>query len=122
DGGLHAVVLPRLRRSGPRPALVHEGTDRGGDQVVSGPERCIVDCDIHQSYRSIKDLYPYLPAVYRDVIEDFGVSMGGLTYPSIAKRATRHDLWKDDQTAPGTDVEQVRVDHLDRYGIHRAIL
>ena len=82
----------------------------------------VVDCDIHQSYKSMKQLYPYLPLVYRDVIEDFGVSMGSLTYPSIAKRATRHDLWKDDETAPGTDVDQVRFDHLDRYGIDRAVL
>src|SRR5262245_29798656 len=82
----------------------------------------IVDCDIHQSYSSIKDLYPYLPKVYQDVIEDFGVSMGGLTYPSIAKRATRHDLWKDEQTAPGTDIQQVRKDLFDAYGFDYGVL
>jgi hypothetical protein len=82
----------------------------------------IVDCDIHQDYKSNEDLYPYLPKVYREIMEDFGVSMGGLTYPSIAKGATRHDLWTDDRTHPGTNLELVRTGHLDRYGIDYGIL
>jgi predicted TIM-barrel fold metal-dependent hydrolase len=82
----------------------------------------IVDCDIHEVVKSHQDLFPYLPKVYREQIEDFGLSFGSVVYPSIAKRATRHDLWQDDQTVPGTDVRQVREDHLDAYGIDYAIL
>ena len=90
--------------------------------AATGQKLFIVDCDIHQGTRSMKDLYPYLPTVYRDIIEDFGVSMGGLTYPSIARGATRHDLWKDEETHPGTNVQQVREEHLDAYGINYAVL
>jgi len=93
---------------------------QGGNQ--RGPEKLlIVDCDIHEGTRSQKDLYPYLPQVYRDQIEDFGISFGGLTYPSIAKGATRHDLWRDEKTHPGTDVELVR-EFFDANGIDYGVL
>ena len=32
----------------------------------------IIDCDLHQTTRGPKDLYPYLPRVYQERIELFG--------------------------------------------------
>lgn len=81
----------------------------------------IVDCDIHEGTKGREDLFPYLPKVYRDQISDFGVGFGGLSYPSIAKGATRHDLWKDEKTHPGTDIERVR-EFFDEYGVDCGIL
>ena len=97
-------------------------TTRQEDRERKDAEKLlIVDCDIHEGPGNEKELYPYLPRVYCDQIEDFGVSFGGLTYPSIAKGATRHDLWRDDKTHPGTDVALVR-EFLDTYGIDYGVL
>ena len=43
-----------------------------------GQPLLIVDCDIHEVVKSHKDLFPYLPKVYREQIEDFGLSFGSV--------------------------------------------
>lgn len=82
----------------------------------------IVDCDVHHAVKKPDDLYPYLPRQYVEYIKDFGAMMPGVGYTNMPRGGTRGDLWLDDATMPGTDPANVVKQHLDAYGIDRAVL
>ncbi len=82
----------------------------------------IVDCDVHHAVKKPDDLYPYLSRQYVEYVKDFGTMMPGVGYTNMPRGGTRGDLWLDDTTTPGTDPGNVAKQHLDAYGIDRAVL
>lgn len=82
----------------------------------------IIDCDVHQRLRSPKDLFPYLPKVYREDIEQFGLRIPGVGYLNGGDRGYRADAWPRDGGMVGSDLELMREQLLDAYNIEYAIL
>jgi predicted TIM-barrel fold metal-dependent hydrolase len=81
----------------------------------------IVDTDVHNSYRHVNDLLPYLPEPHRSRVAD-----GGLGYPGSGSYSVVGVLRRD--AAPsaggpaGSDLGTLRSQLLDAYGIDYAIL
>ena len=82
-----------------------------------------VDCDIHVGYGSLSDLYPYLPAHTRDLLAEsatFGFTMPGYAWQHPTgwiRRDTYDSDGVGEGLTPGFTLEQLRTQHLDRYGI-----
>lgn len=80
----------------------------------------IIDCDVHQTITSYKDLKPYMPRVWWDRLDH---PEG--TFPSLVWRPiplSRRDAASDNGMAPGTDPEFVKKHFLDQQNISKAIL
>ena len=86
----------------------------------------IIDGDVHPAMRSANDLKPYLPARWREHLEIYGsrrkLGMGYEPYPKSAPRACRRDAWPDDGGVPGSNLDLIRSQYLDAYGIEYGIL
>ncbi|UTF55759.1 amidohydrolase family protein [Natronosalvus rutilus] len=80
----------------------------------------IIDCDLHQSYRSPDEISRYLPKRY-----DYrGVRIPTLTYGNPAGFG-REDALPDDTDDfeyAGSEYSKFKENHLDRYGIDYALL
>jgi uncharacterized protein len=87
-----------------------------------------VDCDIHVGYGSLSELHPYLPADTRDRLVEsatFGFTMPGYSWQHPTgwiRRDTYDSDGVGEGLTPGFPLEQLRTQHLDRYGIDLAIL
>lgn len=84
----------------------------------------MIDCDVHQTFRSLDDLLPYLPEVHREHIVHGGYSGIGLpeyhwTHP---EGFWRRDAFPDSGGPPGSDFELLRRQLLDAYEVDYAIL
>ncbi|MCI0637270.1 MAG: amidohydrolase family protein [Actinobacteria bacterium] len=84
----------------------------------------MIDCDVHQTFRSISDLLPYLPEVHREHILHGGYAGIGLpeyhwTHP---EGFWRRDAFPEDGGPPGSDYELLRRQLLDAYDVDYAIL
>lgn len=83
----------------------------------------IIDCDIHQTTKGPKDLFPYLPRVYQERIEYFGNGLSQrVGYPNGGDRGSRADSWPKDGSPAGSDLDLLRRQHLDPYNIEYGIL
>jgi uncharacterized protein len=97
----------------------------------------LVDCDVHPTFREgLRDLAPYLTAAWRarlGVGGDGGRDMFGAARTSTIEMpkspfftpspgAFRKDAYPPGGGAPGSDPAFLAVDHLDRWGIDRALL
>ncbi|MGY4766436.1 amidohydrolase family protein [Kribbella sp. CWNU-51] len=82
----------------------------------------LVDTDVHINLDSLKSLFPYLEARWRDYITESG--MGGLAstlYPSNAPNLFL-DGSRPEQGPPGSSIELLRSQLLDPWGLQFAIL
>ncbi len=85
-------------------------------------EYYIVDCDVHHTFKSIKELYPYFPSVYRERLEEFGVSQGGGPgYLNGGYRGRRDDSFPKEGPS-GSDYDLLREQLLDEFDIDYAVL
>lgn len=87
----------------------------GGETELS-----LVDCDLHQGYRSRDEIAQYLPDRY----EYRGVKLPKLPYENpggIARKDSIPDD-KDDFEYAGSSYEKIRDNHLDEYGVDYAVL
>lgn len=82
--------------------------------------RGIVDCDVHNAFRSLSDLLPYIEDVWKSRVA-FGFSGVGPGYYS-AVGVMRRDAKPDDGSTEGSDPALTRSQLLDTYGIDYAIL
>lgn len=81
----------------------------------------IVDCDLHNTLDSIKDLFPYLSQQWRRHIEDYGVRrFAGGSYPRFLP--PREDARPPSGKVSGSDGAFMAKDHLDRWGVAYGIL
>ena len=90
-----------------QPGFDGEGTDS---------ELTLIDADVHQRWADESEVVQYLPERYRD---------DGLVLPTLLYRNPggyfRDDEFTDDGGTPGSDLEKIVDDHLDRYGIDYAM-
>ncbi|WP_205347016.1 amidohydrolase family protein [Pseudonocardia broussonetiae] len=87
----------------------------------------LIDCDVHNAVPSDAALLPYLPARWRRHLELVGSRTyspfaKGYAYPKAARFASRHDAWPPSGGPPGSDLEFMRAQLLDAYGVDVAVL
>jgi predicted TIM-barrel fold metal-dependent hydrolase len=86
----------------------------------------IVDCDIHPAFRKPSDLYPFLPAQWREHMITFGEHLrqglsGQLAWPRMSASGLRVDAFPE-EGPPGSDLELMRRQHLDPNGVEVGML
>ncbi|HEV7214399.1 MAG TPA: amidohydrolase family protein [Chloroflexota bacterium] len=89
----------------------------------------LIDCDLHQSIKKPEDLFPYLPAVYKQQIIEQGLRFPASGYFNVAKDAARTDLADGcdvskphDGRSRGNDYDALREHHLDMWNVDYALL
>ncbi len=87
----------------------------------------MIDCDVHNAVSSDAALAPYLSARWRRHQElvgsrTFSPFVKGYAYPKAARFASRHDAWPPTGGLPGSDLEFMREQLLDRYDVEHAVL
>ena len=101
-------------------------TDTAPDSAAvggNGAALSLIDCDVHNSPRSIADLLPYLSERWKAYIGQSGFAgPPGPTYPKGFANAARRDAWPPDGGPPGSDPDFARAQLLDRWGIDAAVL
>jgi len=106
------------------PARDSETDRRPGPQAQTRLK--IIDGDVHPALRSIADLKAFLPPRWREHLETYGsrrkLGMSYEPYPKSAPRACRRDAWPEDGTYPGSNLDLIRKQYLDAYGIEYGIL
>jgi predicted TIM-barrel fold metal-dependent hydrolase len=80
----------------------------------------IIDCDVHNAFRSPTDLLPYLPAVWKPRVTEagFGAAASGYFSPVGVMRRDA----KPADGPEGSSPDLTRAQLLDAYGIEYAIL
>src|SRR6202521_3841346 len=86
----------------------------------------IVDCDIHPK-SSLEDLRPFLSNRWWDYLQTYGRRsrhgyVAGYPYPKMTPIAARRDAWPPAGGPPGSDLDFMREQHLDHYGIAYGIM
>ena len=87
----------------------------------------IVDCDIHPVMRDISVLREYLPAAWRSHLDTYGLRMrqaflNGPPYPKASPALSRRDSWPPAGGPPGSDLDFMRLQHLDSCHVGHGIL
>lgn len=82
----------------------------------------VIDCDIHQFFRSIEDLYPYLSRAYVEDLKQFGLRLPGSGYLNGGDRGYRIDSWPADGGRPASNLEILQREHLEQYNVEYGIL
>lgn len=83
----------------------------------------IIDCDIHNTFASPKELYPFLAQRWQRHLEMFGNrGHAGGAYPRAMPNAARHDAWPPNGGPPGSDLTFLQEQLLDGWGIEYGIL
>src|SRR3954464_9614675 len=86
--------------------------------------RRMIDCDVHQNFRSIHDLLPYMAPEHREHVSAGGY--GGIDFPgypwSHPEGFLRRDATPPGGGPAGSDYETLRAQLLDPYDIDYAIL
>jgi len=83
----------------------------------------VIDCDIHPNLKSSKALHPYLSErwrIHRDTIGDRGFA--GSYYPRANPNAARTDAWPPNGLPPGSDLDFMRSQLLDAWGMDFGVL
>ena len=94
--------------------------------ATAATKLAIVDCDIHPAFRKPSDLYPFLPAQWREHMITFGEHLrqglsGQLAWPRMSASGLRVDAFPEDGP-PGSDLELMRRQHLDANGVEYGML
>jgi predicted TIM-barrel fold metal-dependent hydrolase len=88
----------------------------------------MIDCDVHNSWRSARELLPFLDPYHRDVLERGELPGGRDSFPHAHRPwlhpegFTRADAVPADGSMPGSDYDLVAEQLLDRFDIEYAIL
>jgi len=81
----------------------------------------LIDCDVHQSFRTARDLAPYLSEPWKSRYEDGGPGFGSSGYYSEVG-VMRRDAVPNDGGPAGSSPEFTARELLDRYDIDYGIL
>lgn len=88
----------------------------------------LVDVDIHPRFSGMADLRPWLSARWWDYAQEYGVrARHGFTggqppYPKAQPLASRRDAWPPGGGTPASDLDFLRRQHLDHYGVDIGVL
>jgi len=86
----------------------------------------IVDCDFHPKL-TVEQMRPFLSNRWWDYLQTYGIRSRhgyakGYAYPKMTPQAARRDAWPPTGGLPASDLDFVRQQHLDFYGISAAIM
>lgn len=81
----------------------------------------LIDCDVHQTLRSYRELLPYLPRVWHDRISESGFGQPATGYFSEVG-IFRHDAIPDNGAPAGSDPDLLIRQLIDAYDMDIAIL
>ncbi len=86
----------------------------------------IIDCDFHPKL-TFEQLRPHLSARWWQYLQTYGIRQRhayakGYPFPKAAPQAARRDAWPPSGGLPGSDLDFIRRQHLDFYGIGHAIM
>jgi uncharacterized protein len=86
----------------------------------------IIDCDIHPK-SSLEDLRPYMSNRWWDYAQTYGARshhgyVKGFPYPKGQPLASRRDAWPPGGGLPASDLDFMRRQHLDFYGIEYGLM
>ena len=99
-------------------------------QPVRERTRCakpaVIDCDIHPK-ASYEALRPHLSHRWWDYLNTYGLRARhgfarGYPYPKGTPQAARRDSWPPGGGLPGSDLDFMRAQHLDPYGIEIGVM
>jgi predicted TIM-barrel fold metal-dependent hydrolase len=86
----------------------------------------VIDGDVHPALRSLNDLKPFMASRWWECLGAYGTrkrhGMSYEPYPKSAPRACRRDAWPEDGGVPGSNLELIRNQYLDAYGVEFGIL
>jgi uncharacterized protein len=104
-----------------------EVRDQSDARVAALPHVAIADCDIHQSPKDLKRIYPYLERRWQRHIDEYGLIprqayQAGPAYAKGQPDASRRDAWPPDGGRPGSDLAFMARHHLDPNNIELGIL
>jgi predicted TIM-barrel fold metal-dependent hydrolase len=86
-------------------------------------KQSVIDCDIHNALPSDDALSPYLSTRWRRHRAAFGNrGYPGTDYPRMNESAARVDAWPPSGSPPGSDLEFLREQLLDLWGIEYGVL
>jgi predicted TIM-barrel fold metal-dependent hydrolase len=86
----------------------------------------LVDVDIHPK-SSVEDLRPYLSNHWWNYLQTYGSRqrhgyVKGFPYPKAQPQAARRDAWPPGGGLPASDLDFMRAQHLDHYGVDYGIM
>ncbi len=88
----------------------------------------MIDCDVHNAWKSARELRPYLDSYHRDCLDRGELPGGRDSFPHAHRPwlhpegFTRRDAIPDDGSTPGSSYELMCEQLLDRYDLEYAIL
>ena len=87
----------------------------------------IVDCDVHHALKSTEDLKPFLATRWREHLDAYGLRMpvpfaASAPYPKATPALSRTDAWPPNGGTPGSDLDFMRTQLLDRYDVSCGML
>src|SRR5205085_11646603 len=82
----------------------------------------VIDCDIHPRIPNLEALRPYMAQRWWDYLQTYGARVRhgfarGYPYPKAAPLACRRDAWPANGGPPASDLDFMRAQHLDPYGL-----
>ncbi|MHB0773034.1 amidohydrolase family protein [Bradyrhizobium sp. 1.29L] len=106
---------------------MNKPVDRGAFETTGKIKQQIIDCDMHPSLRSYKDLYPYLSQRWRTHLDNFGVRYRqpwteAPRYPKATPALSRRDAWPPEGGPPGSSLSFMQEQYLDPCGVEYGIL
>ena len=91
--------------------------------TASTAARLLVDVDVHHTWANDAELLPYLDSQWRRYFEAVGSTLPGATlYSRAGGSAMRLDSIPPTGGAPGSDYSTLCAQHLDLFGVDRAVL
>src|SRR5262245_38400884 len=82
----------------------------------------VVDCDIHVSLRSVRELFPHMSAHWRDMLETRGVDELETTLYPTASPMTYNEIWREAALAtPEEQRRQISRVVFDEFGADLAV-
>jgi uncharacterized protein len=100
--------------------------DVAGHAAAPAARLAIIDGDFHPAPRSLTDLRPFMTTAMWELLATVGSRRRhGMTlepYPKSAPSACRRDAWPESGGPPGSDIDLIRRQYLDAYGIEYAIM
>ena len=87
----------------------------------------VIDCDIHPRVANLEALRPYLSQRWWDYLKTYGTRqrhgfVKGYPFPKAAPLACRRDAWPPGGGPPASDLDFMREQHLDFYGIEFGVM
>ena len=102
---------------------VEQAKSEQSQPVQMPPIPKIIDCDVHHSWTSVRDVFPYLSKYWCHYIEESGFrGFPGAPYPKGSGGGVRADARPADGRPAGSVPELVQHQLLDEYGIDFAVL